>query len=117
MALPSDEEIQTELMRLLLKTPGHKMRSGDVYTKLAESFPGLTHDERTVPYQNSVSHWANRVQFAVLHLRKMGWLRSPAMGGRGVWEISPQGKAAWDAQVQHGYELLKQLEQAAGARP
>ncbi len=116
MALPSDEEIQTELMRLLLGTPGHKMKSGEVYTSLAEMFPGLTHDEKTVPYQNSVSHWANRVQFAVLHLRKMGWLLSPATGGRGTWEVSPQGKKAWEAQVRQGHEVLERLRQAVKAR-
>ena len=116
MSLPSDDDIQTELMRLLIRTPGHKLKAGDVYTKLAERFPELTRDERIIRYQNSVSHWANRVQFAVLHLRKMGWLLSPATGERGVWEVSAQGKAAWDAQLKRGHELLEQLKQGSGAR-
>jgi restriction endonuclease Mrr len=109
MALPGDELIQAELMRLLMKQPGQKLDSAAAYTKLAESFPQLTHDETHIPYQNSVSHWANRVQFAVLHLRKQGWLRSPDVGERGVWEVTPEGRDTWKKQDELGNKLLDEL--------
>lgn len=110
MTLPRDEEIQTELMRLLTSQPEQKMESAAVYVELAEKFPALTPGERTVPYRNAVSHWANRVQFAVLHLRKIGWLSSPHVGERGVWEVTAKGRAAWNSQGQVGDDLLRELD-------
>jgi restriction endonuclease Mrr len=107
MPLPRDEHIQAELMRLLLRQPGQKMESADVYLKLAESFPALTVDERTLPYRNSTSHWANRVQFAVLHLRKIGWLSSTHVGERGIWEVTSLGKQG----VKNGDDLLRELDE------
>jgi hypothetical protein len=94
MALPHDEEIQTELLRLLADAPNGQMHCQDIYQALARRFPCLTEDEKTVPYGNSVSHWANRVQFARLHLVGKGWLLHASMTDRAVWAISDKGRTA-----------------------
>jgi hypothetical protein len=94
MALPHDEEIQIELLRLLADALHGRMHCQDIYQVLARRFPCLTEDEKTVPYRNSVSHWANRVQFARLHLVDRGWLLHASMNGRAVWAISDKGRTA-----------------------
>jgi len=94
MSLPHDEEIQTALLRLLADAPHRRMHCQDIYQELARNFPCLTEDEKTVPYRNSVSQWANRVQFARLHLVDKGWLLHPSMSSRAVWAISDKGRTA-----------------------
>ena len=80
-------------MDLLEKTPGGKMHCNDVYRELAKRFPELTKEEKEDPYQTSLSHWANRVQFAVLHMKKQGWLlHHTVAGGKGIWAISDKGR-------------------------
>jgi hypothetical protein len=96
MALPSDTQIQWQLMSLLASVPDGQMHCRDVYTALAARFPTLTVDELTVPYGSSISHWANRVQFARLHLVNKGWLLRPHSGdGRGYWKVSAEGRKAF----------------------
>ena len=94
MALPHDEEIQSELLRMLADAPHGRMHCQDIYQTLARRFPCLTEDEKTVPYGNSVSHWANRVQFARLHLVSKSWLLHASMTDRAVWAISDKGRTA-----------------------
>ena len=94
MTLPDDGVMQFEFLRLLTRAPDGGMHSDEVYKNLAYSFPSLTKDEMSVPYRNSKSHWANRVQFARLHLVKRGWLLPVTGGGRGYWKISPEGRKA-----------------------
>jgi len=94
MALPHDEEIQAELLRLLADAPLGRMHCQEIYETLARRFPCLTEDEKTEPYRNSVSHWANRVQFARLHLVDKGWFLHASMNNRAVWVISDNGRTA-----------------------
>lgn len=94
MALPHDEEIQTELLSLLADAPHGRMHCQDIYEELARRFRCLTEDEKTEPYRNSVSHWANRVQFARLHLVDRGWLLHASINERAVWAISDNGRTA-----------------------
>lgn len=91
--LPHDEDIQVELLNLLARAPGGRMHCQDVYAMLAQSFPNLTDDELTVPYRHSVSHWANRVQFARQHLIERGWLVAHSEDERSYWKISMAGRA------------------------
>jgi len=81
MAQPNDEDVQTELLRLLSIAPEGRMHCRDVYLTLAAKFPRLTKHELEDPYRSSISHWANRVQFARLHLVEKGWVHRPATGG------------------------------------
>jgi len=111
MTLPHDEDIQTELLRLLSKAPKGRMHCQEVYVVLAKHFPKLTKDETTVPYKNSVSHWANRVQFARQHLVTKGWLLHTTMsGGRGYWAISEKGRNTVIQLQELGKTLLAELE-------
>lgn len=110
MTLPNDEVTQFEFLRLLTRAPDGGMHSNDVYKNLAYSFPSLTEDETSVPYQNSQSHWANRGQFARLHLVKKGWLLTVTGGGRGYWKISPEGRKAltnFDAMNAESFAQIK----------
>jgi hypothetical protein len=110
MALPGDHDIQFMLMCLLLEERSQKMPCTDVYTKLAESFPQLSWDEKNVPYRNSRSHWANRVQQAVRHLRTDRWILSPSLSGRGIWEVSAKGKSDWMKRYPSADDLLREME-------
>lgn len=71
------------------------MLAAVAYDRLAQLHPELTLDERTQPYRNAVSKWANRVQFARLHLANRGLLYRAGVGpnaGRGYWVITPRGE-------------------------
>jgi restriction endonuclease Mrr len=110
MTLPHDDYVQTQLLRLLSAAPGGRMYCQDVYIELAKQFPLLTEDEMRVPYKNSVSHWANRVQFARLHMVRKGWILHPTMGGgRGFWQISESGRRALALADEMGKKLLAEL--------
>lgn len=97
MALPNDKVLQLELMDLLMSAPEGQMHCRDVYQVLATRFPALTNEELTVPFGTSISHWANRIQFARLHLVvEKGWLLRPFSGdGRGYWKVSAKGREAF----------------------
>jgi len=110
MALPHDEEIQAELLRLLADASHGRMHCQDIYEELARRFPYLTEDEKNVPYRNSVSHWANRVQFARLHLVDKGWLLHASMNGRAVWAVSDNGRTAILELDQLGESALAELD-------
>jgi len=93
MSIPHDLDITIEMLRLLSKAPGGRMHCNDVYDSLARFFPQLSHDEKTIPYQNSKSKWANVVQFARLHCVLMGFIYRPDEGvSRGYWKITEAGR-------------------------
>lgn len=111
MTLPHDHDIQNELLKLLAAQPEGKMHCNDVYRVLAAKFPMLTKSEIEDLYQNSLSHWANRVQFAVLHLRNQGWVLHHTMaGGKGLWAISEKGRAWLVDAPKIAEAALKELE-------
>jgi hypothetical protein len=109
MALPSDDEICYALMALLRERFPGRMHCTDVYQHLEREFPQLTWDDTRLPYQNSRSHFANRVQFAVLHLRQQGWLMRPSVSGRGYWELSKKAWDHWSRRHPNAEELLRAL--------
>lgn len=92
MPLPHDYDIQLQLLDLLEESLDGPMQCGDIYERLAERFPELDADDVSIPFRNSVSHWANRVQFARLHLLLQGYLLPTYVSGRGVWAISAAGR-------------------------
>lgn len=110
MALPHDQTIQIELLELLAAQPEGKMHCNDVYKVLAKRFPKLTERELTEPYQTSQSHWANRVQFAVMHLKEQGLMLHHTMaGGIGIWGISEKGRKHIKKLEKACEDLLKDL--------
>lgn len=110
MSLPHDHDMQIQLLQILDEAPDGTMQSSEVYEALADRFPQLTPDDTSVPYRRSVSHWANRVQFARLHLLLRGFILPLHLSGRGFWSISPAGRAHIRQLVRHAEELLKELE-------
>lgn len=97
MAIPDDETIKRELLSLLLTAPRDGMFVGQVYEELARLHPELTEEERTQRYRRSKSKWANRVQFARLHLANDGLLykeNENMLVRRGYWSLTPEGLAA-----------------------
>jgi len=105
MALPHDYDIQFQLLDLLDTSQDGAMECGNVYKRLADRFPELEADDVSIPFGDRVSHWANRVQFARLHLLLQGYLLPSYLSGRGVWVISPAGRAY----IHHMRELADQL--------
>lgn len=96
MTIPHDDIIQVKLLEVLDKASNGTMHCNDVYSELARQFPMLTREELTVPYQTSLSKWANRVQWAREHLAKQGFILRPNAGqGRGYWTISQAGRNAF----------------------
>lgn len=94
LAIPHDDVIQIELLRVLSSAPTGRMRCQHVYASLELRFPKLTHDEVAYPYQASTSEFSNRVQWARQHLVEHGWVHPPHLGGgRGTWAISSAGRA------------------------
>lgn len=110
--LPHDDDIQLQTAYLLDTTVGGRLHCQDVYKLLAKSFPNLTSEETTAPYRRSVSHWANRVQFARLHMIRKGWLLDPSISGRGIWAISEEGRRAVAASKATADRLLRQLRRS-----
>ena len=94
MPIPDDETLQSELLEFLVREPEEKATVWRAYEQLARLHPELTEAERNEKYQNSASLWANRVQFARLHLANAGLLyRANAVQGapRNVWKLTPHG--------------------------
>lgn len=95
MAIPHDDIIQDELLSLIAYHPDKRILAKAAYAKLAELHPELTHKERTERYRHSVSQWANRVQFARLHLVNQGFIYKSGANqyaGTGYWAITPEGE-------------------------
>lgn len=96
MAIPHDEDIQDALIDYLFHSVGHRAHAQVCYAALQDRFPDLTPEEVSEKYRSSVSKWANRVQFARLHLVNDGYVY-PAKAGPapspGVWILTPLGEA------------------------
>ncbi len=95
MAIPHDDIIKKELLSLLASTPNGRMDVQKIYEKLAKLHPELTEREKYDRYRNSLSKWANRVQFSRLHLVDQGMIHRAGTGLRavnGVWIITEKGR-------------------------
>ena len=96
MAIPSNAAIESELLALLASSPGRRIHATVAYDELAELHPELTGEERTLRFRNSVSQWANRVQFCRQHLVVRGFIFPAGEGPNpehGVWILTPDGMA------------------------
>ena len=97
MTVPTDEVLQADLLSFLVAEPDVRATVWRVYEQLALRHPEVTAAERTEKYRNSASLWANRVQFARLHLANQGMLfraNSAPDAPRSYWKLTPKGVEA-----------------------
>jgi predicted HNH restriction endonuclease len=95
MPIPDDETLKLELVSFLASEPDARASIWRVYDQLALRHPELTEAEKSVRYRNSASKWANRVQFARLHLVNSGMLfraNATPNAPRTVWALTPRGQ-------------------------
>jgi len=94
MSIPQDDVIQKELIILLYSYTDFRLHVHNIYEELAKLHPELTKQEKFEKYRNSLSKWANRVQFARLHLVHKGLLYRDGEGplpSRGGWVLTEVG--------------------------
>jgi hypothetical protein len=94
MPIPDDQTLQSDLLEFLADEPDHRATVWRVYEQLALKHPEVTEAEKSEKYQNSASLWANRVQFARLHLANSGLLyRANAApdAPRSYWKLTAKG--------------------------
>lgn len=118
MPIPDDDTIQRELLVLIASRPEKRVLASVAYDELARLHPELTSEERTQRYRNSVSKWANRVQFARLHLANRGLLYRAGVGpdaGTGYWVITPKGEEKAKAPGSIGPTIEEQVAADLGA--
>lgn len=111
MAIPNDDIIQQELIALIASKPDKRVHASNAYEELARLHPEITQQELIERYQNSVSKWANRVQFARLHLVNKGLLyRANAVSNAstGYWMLTPDGEIV-AAKLEPHSKLLESL--------
>lgn len=95
MTIPHDDIIKKELLALLASSPSGRLPVQKIYDKLARLHPELTEQEKNDRYRNSLSLWANRIQFARLHLVNRDMIYRAGAGPRpiyGEWIITDQGR-------------------------
>lgn len=93
MAIPHETEIKCQLLRLLSEAPKGTMHCSKVYDLLALLFPELTPEETDRRYQNSVSKWANAVQWARWRCVLEGLLERPrTRWDFGYWKVTESGR-------------------------
>ncbi len=82
-------DYQTLMLPVLLATPEHEIRIGDVISRLADQF-NLTPEERAQLLPSGVQGlFANRVHWAKFYLTKASLIESTR---RGYFKLTPEGK-------------------------
>ena len=112
MTIPADEILQDDLLTFLAAEPEARAPVRRVYEQLALCHPDVTEAERTQKYRNSLSLWANRVQFARLHLVNRGLLyraNEAPDTPRGYWKLTPKG-------IEKGIETAKNVQSESTKR-
>lgn len=97
MAIPHENIIKDIVLKHLYtkREEVYSIKSDDMYFELiSEVWHGteeLTYEEINERYQQSISKWANAVQWAVKHLKDEGLLLPTNVSGRGIWNLSKKG--------------------------
>lgn len=97
MAIPNENIIKDIILKHLYtkKENNFSINSQDMYKELIEEgwygTEDLTEQEINEPYRNSFSEWANKVQWAVKHLKDENLLLDTKDSGRGIWKLSEKG--------------------------
>ena len=94
MAIPNEESIKEVILKELYqhRDKGYSLTAQETYRNTYEYFEEtLTDDEIYKRYQNSISKWANAVQWARKHLIDEGLLLPKNKSGRNKWTLSEKG--------------------------
>lgn len=104
MSFPKQSEIELPLLKLLHQLGG-KAEPKELYPKLTEMFPQLTEEDLAarMPSSPSIFRWHNIVQWSRQKLVEKGEI-DPAT--RGVWKLTPRGKARATGSANTAAELL-----------
>ena len=97
MAIPDDLTLQSEILEFLASRNSLFASVDEVFEEIAKLHPELTYEETSVRYNRSRSKFANRVQFARLHLVQSGHIYKSNSGKircHGIWELTAEGKQA-----------------------
>ena len=97
MTIPADDVLKTDLLAFLAAESDVRPTVWRAYEQLALRPPEVTHAERTQKYRHSASLWANRLQFARLHLVNQGMLfreNGAPDAHRSYWKLTPKGVEA-----------------------
>ena len=105
MSFPKQSEIELPLLKTLQELGG-KAEPKALYPKLAEMFPQLTEEDLSarMPSSPSIFRWHNIVQWSRQKLVEKGEIDGST---RGVWKLTPRGRArATGATANSSEELL-----------
>ena len=105
MSFPKQSEIELPLLKTLQELGG-KAEPKELYPRLAAIFPQLTHEDLTarLPSSPSTFRWHNLVQWSRQKLVEKGEIDGST---RGVWKLTPRGRArATGATADSSEELL-----------
>lgn len=91
MGFPHRSDIEVALLREV-ERHGCSAFASDLYGPLAEFFK-LTLEDLNRTTQEGRSRWENEVRVVRDRLVNLGELEIPATAGRGVWKITPGGRA------------------------
>jgi hypothetical protein len=95
MTIPDDSIIQMNILSLLATAADRRMHVQTIYDELAKLHDELTPQEMSQRYDNSVSKWANRIQFAKHHLVYKDLIHRAGSGpnpSHGIWIITEAGR-------------------------
>ena len=88
MTLLKQAEIEIPLLEVLFGIGGQG-KPKDIYSKVAEKFPGLTQSDLTEKMPSGANKWTNRIQWTRQNLINKGDIYSQE---RGIWTISKLGR-------------------------
>lgn len=91
MGFPKQSEIELPLLKMLHQLGG-KAEPKELYPRMAELFPQLSEEDLTarLPSSPSTFRWHNLVQWSRQKLIEKGELDGST---RGVWKLTPRGRA------------------------
>ena len=110
MSFPKQSEVELPLLKALLELGG-KSEPKELYAKLATLFPQLTQEDLSarMPSNPSIFRWHNLVQWSRQKLVEKGEIDGST---RGIWKLTPRGRARATGAAANSVEELLLAHQA-----
>ena len=110
MSFPKQSEVELPLLKTLLELGG-KSEPKELYAKLATVFPQLTQEDLSarMPSNPSIFRWHNLVQWSRQKLVEKGEIDGST---RGIWKLTPRGRARATGAAANSVEELLLAHQA-----